>query len=1127
MAKLQSGTRVYGNTTIDTFITVGANASITGTTNATSNSTGTLIVAGGVGIKGNVFTGSIYITGTSNNITFVDGTTLSTSPTASINAAFIQANSANTLAANSYIQANASFIQANSANTLAANSYIQANASFIQANSANTLAANSYIQANASFIQANSANTLAANSYIQANSANVLAANSYIQANLANAMAYAAFAKANTGGSGSSSGYLANSIIYANTNGYLSNVSSLQFFSSNNTLVTTNITLSSGSGGIITFSDGTTQATAASGASTDAFARTQSNSAFLQANSANTLAANSYIQANAAFIQANSANTLAANSYIQANASFIQANSANTLAANSYIQANASFIQANSANTLAANSYIQANASFIQANSANTLAANSYIQANASFIQANSANTLAANSYIQANASFIQANSANTLAANSYIQANASFIQANSANTLAANSYIQANSANTLAANSYIQANASFIQANSANTLAANSYIQANASFIQANSANTLAANSYIQANASFTQANSNYTSAVTKLLITTPGMYYSVDQYSGNNPTIYIRAGETIAFNLNVSGHPFMVRVSSGGSNYNTGLTHVDADGTLSIGASAQGKITGTLYWKVPYDIVGSTYVYQCSVHSGMVGNIVIDQPTVIAFNQANAAFLQANTANNLAQASFNQANGAYNQANTANNLAQASFNQANGAYNQANTANNLAQSAYNQANNDVTNITTSAGTYGNSTYVPIVTVAANGRIIAVTNTAITVSGGGGVSASGYLSNSIIFANTTGYLSNTSGLQFFSSNNTLVTTNITLSSGSGGLITFQDGTTQATAASGAATDAFARTQANASFIQANTANTLAANSYIQANAAFIMANAAFAKANSGGSGGGGSGSLSINRDTFTASGSSAVFNLSSSVSSSNNIIVNLNGVPQLNSSYTISGTTLTLSETPVNGTSIDVITFLSGTTGGGISASGYLANSIMYANTNGYLSNVANLQFFEANNTIVTTNIKLSFGSGGVITFADGTTQSTAGGSTTLPLILNDISSQFTGLNSVFNLLVDQTNITNSDVVDSKNMEVIINGLRLAPYIKQNTYPWLTPYDSFMGFRVVSDANTANLIIYNSPVPGDQALLTIINKATNVQTRKYPYSATTIALGD
>jgi hypothetical protein len=137
-------------------------------------------------------------------------------------------------------------------------------------------------------------------------------------------------------------------------------------------------------------------------------------------------------------------------------------------------------------------------------------------------------------------------------------------------------------------------------------------------------------------------------------------------------------------------------------------------------------------------------------------------------------------------------------------------------------------------------------------------------------------------------------------------------------------------------------------------------------------------------------------------------------------------------------------------------------------------------------------------------------------------------ITFGDGTVQTTASGaSTNLPLVLNDISNQFTGSKSVFTLFTDQTNITSSDVVDSRNMEVIVNGLRLAPYIKQNTYPWLTPYDSFIGFRVVSDANTANVIIYNSPAPTDQAILTIINKATNVQTRKYPYSATTIALGD
>jgi hypothetical protein len=60
-----------------------------------------------------------------------------------------------------------------------------------------------------------------------------------------------------------------------------------------------------------------------------------------------------------------------------------------------------------------------------------------------------------------------------------------------------------------------------------------------------------------------------------------------------------------------------------------------------------------------------------------------------------------------------------------------------------------------------------------------------------------------------------------------------------------------------------------------------------------------------------------------------------------------------------------------------------------------------------------------------------------------------------------------------------------------------------------------------------LVTYDSYKGFRVVSTANTANVTIYNAPAPGDQAVLTIINSSLTVQTRKYPYSATTIALGD
>ena len=113
---------------------------------------------------------------------------------------------------------------------------------------------------------------------------------------------------------------------------------------------------------------------------------------------------------------------------------------------------------------------------------------------------------------------------------------------------------------------------------------------------------------------------------ATTQLVVSTPVFNYNIDQYSGDNPEIYVTAGETISFELlHSSSHPFNIRVSNGGSAYNTGLTHVDNDGTISTGSAAQGKYTGKLFWKIPYDLAGNTYVYQCTNHSSMVGNIVI----------------------------------------------------------------------------------------------------------------------------------------------------------------------------------------------------------------------------------------------------------------------------------------------------------------------------------------------------------------------------------------------------------------------------------------------------------------------------------------------------------------------
>ena len=98
------------------------------------------------------------------------------------------------------------------------------------------------------------------------------------------------------------------------------------------------------------------------------------------------------------------------------------------------------------------------------------------------------------------------------------------------------------------------------------------------------------------------------------------------------NNPELTVRNESTVAFDLNGLGgaHPFYIRSGASGTNYfsNT-LIHVATDGTISTGASAQGKNTGVLYWQIPHDIVSSgrdSYTYVCSSHpSNMKGNVVV----------------------------------------------------------------------------------------------------------------------------------------------------------------------------------------------------------------------------------------------------------------------------------------------------------------------------------------------------------------------------------------------------------------------------------------------------------------------------------------------------------------------
>jgi len=116
------------------------------------------------------------------------------------------------------------------------------------------------------------------------------------------------------------------------------------------------------------------------------------------------------------------------------------------------------------------------------------------------------------------------------------------------------------------------------------------------------------------------------YLPAMTMLNVTNnSASAYRFDQYgSSNNPTIFVISGTTVAFNLQASGHPFLLQDNTL-TNISTGLVHVSTTGVVSTGSSAQGKDSGTLYWKIPASLGGVNYAYQCSLHGVMVGTITI----------------------------------------------------------------------------------------------------------------------------------------------------------------------------------------------------------------------------------------------------------------------------------------------------------------------------------------------------------------------------------------------------------------------------------------------------------------------------------------------------------------------
>ena len=173
------------------------------------------------------------------------------------------------------------------------------------------------------------------------------------------------------------------------------------------------------------------------------------------------------------------------------------------------------------------------------------------------------------------------------------------------------------------------------------------------------------------------------------------------------------------------VTSIPFITDTFSGNSStVNFTLTRAPA-GTAAIAVFISGvyqaptsyTMSGTTLTFVTAPTVGTNNIVVLHLGTGSATQVPSDGSVTLvklsgdtygyinsAFSSANSAFLQANTPSYTANSAASYANGAFAQANT-----------------------------------DVTNISITSGTYGNSSYYPIITVSANGRVNTVTTQVVT----------------------------------------------------------------------------------------------------------------------------------------------------------------------------------------------------------------------------------------------------------------------------------------------------------------------------------------------------------------------------------------------------
>jgi hypothetical protein len=123
--------------------------------------------------------------------------------------------------------------------------------------------------------------------------------------------------------------------------------------------------------------------------------------------------------------------------------------------------------------------------------------------------------------------------------------------------------------------------------------------------------------------------------------------------------------------------------------------------------------------------------------------------------------------------------------------------------------------------------------------------------------------------------------------------------------------------------------------------------------------------------------------------------DTFTGNGVQTVFTLTNSPTSEDYTIINIDGVSQLHSAYTVANANVTLSSAPASGAAIEVMTFNLGSGAGGSNAS----SGYTYVEATGNITASPNTKYIVNTNTAnLTITLPSSPSFGDEVGIIDGT---------------------------------------------------------------------------------------------------------------------------------